>query len=70
MKKKYIMAFLDALFIALRTTAALLLGNAVLVYHGVIGQYSQFIKIGTIGAIVLVIVSVPWVLLLLSGKDD
>ena len=70
MRRKYFLAFLDALLMALRTTGALLLGNAALVYHGVIGQPQQFLRVGLIGAIILIIVSVPWVALLKPDKEN
>lgn len=70
MKKKYFLAFLDALLVAWRTAAALLLGNAILVQIGVIGQPSQFIQIGLIGVMIAILASIPWVSMLRSGKDE
>jgi hypothetical protein len=60
MTKNRLVLFFDALLPALRTTGALLLGNAVLVSVGVIGQRSQWLYISLIGTIILIGASIPW----------
>jgi hypothetical protein len=52
--------FIEQACSGLRTTGALLVGNAVLVYHGVLGSDDQVLPIGIAGLVLLLINSYPW----------
>ena len=44
----------------LRTSGALLIGNSILLYHGVLGNAAPAGRIGLIGFFLLVFASIPW----------
>lgn len=59
--KQHIRAFLENLLAGLRTAGALLIGNAFLVYHGIVGAQAAVAQVILInGVLVLAISSFPW----------
>jgi hypothetical protein len=57
---KLVFAFVDSVLGALRTAGALLIGNSILVYFGVIGAKHAAFPILAIGILVVLVSSIPW----------